>query len=86
MNTTPTMTLTTRSEASRVREIIESALREHHACGDCGEQMGIAEHDGRLWIECASLHGRTGLRHTLSSAFHERHRLWLPTGELVAAA
>ncbi len=83
--TTPTP-LTTPTDAGRAREIIESALRDHHACSDCGEAMGIAEHGGKIWIECASLHTRTGLRHAFSSAFHERHRLWLPTGELAAAA
>lgn len=86
MNETTTPTLSTWTEAGRVREIIESALREHQLCADCGEPMGIAEHDGRLWVECASLHTRSGLRHAFGAAFHERHRLWLPTGELVAAA
>jgi hypothetical protein len=86
MNDMTDRNLTTPSEAGRVREIIESALREHQLCADCGEPMGIAEHDGRLWVECASLHARRGVRHAFSAAFHERHRLWLPTGELLAAA
>ncbi len=86
MNETTTPTLSTWTEAGRAREIIESALREHQACADCGEPMGIAEHGGKLWVECASLHTRSGFRHAFTAAFHERHRLWLPTGELAAAA
>lgn len=79
-------TLMTRTEADRAREIIESALREHHACGDCGQPMGIVEHGDGLWIECASLRTRRGFWRTLAEAFHERHPLDLPVGDLGLAA
>ena len=78
--------LTTRSEADRARETIEMAFREHHACADCGQPMGIAEHGSRLWIECTSLRSRHGLRLMLAEAFHERHAIDLPVDDLVLAA
>ncbi len=79
-------TLMTRTEADRAREIIESALREHQVCGDCGQPMGIVEHGDELWIECASLRTRRGFWHAFSEAFHERHPLDLPVGEVSLAA
>lgn len=78
--------LTTRNEDDRAREMIESALRDHHVCADCGEPMGIAEHGSRLWIECASLRSRHGFRRILAEAFHERHAIDLPVHELAPAA
>jgi len=78
--------LTTRNEEDRARETIEMALRDHHACADCGQPMGIAEHGSRLWIECASLRSRHGLRLAFAEAFHERHAIDLPMDEMVLAA
>jgi hypothetical protein len=78
--------LTTRDEDDRARDIIESALRDHHACADCGQPMGIAEHGSRLWIECASLRSRHGFRLMLAEAFHERHAIDLPMDQQALAA
>ena len=78
--------LTTRSEADRAREVIESAYRDHDVCEVCGQPMGIAEHGSQLWIECASLRSRHGLRLRLAEGFHERHAIDLPVGDLVLAA
>jgi hypothetical protein len=78
--------LTTRNEADRARETIEMALRDHRACADCGQPMGIAEHGSRLWIECASLRSRRGLRLAIAEAFHERHAIDLPVDDLSLAA
>ena len=55
-------------------------------CGDCGQPMGIVEHGDELWIECASLRTRRGFWHAFSEAFHERHPLDLPVGEVSLAA
>jgi ribosomal protein S27AE len=78
--------LTTRSEADRARDTIESALRDHHACAECGQPMGIAEHGSRLWVECGSLRSRRGIRLMLAEAIHERHAIDLPVDELALAA
>jgi hypothetical protein len=78
--------LTTRSEADRAREMIESAYRDHDLCAACGQPMGIVEHGSRLWIECVSLRSLHGLRLMLAEGFHERHAIDLPVGDMAAAA
>jgi len=79
-------TLTTRNDADRARDIVELALRDHTFCTTCGETMGIAEHGRDLWIECASLRSRTGLRLRFEEAMHERHLIDLPMRGLDLAA
>ncbi len=76
----------TPSDADRAREAIEGALREHDFCATCGEPMGIVERGAELWIECASLRGQRGLRRLFGEAFHERHPIALPLGDLGLAA
>ena len=44
------------------RERIEMAWREGDFCRTCGQPMTIEVHRGSLWIECASLRSRRGIR------------------------
>ena len=67
------------------RERIESALHDLRSCTACGQPMTVAVRGDELWVECESLRAKTGLRLGFSAGFHDRHRVELPEGVLVAA-
>jgi hypothetical protein len=78
--------LMTTTDATRAREAVDRAFREHTNCRMCGEAMRLDERNGGLWIECASLRSRTGLRLWIEQGLHDRHRIDLPETEPVLAA
>jgi hypothetical protein len=67
------------------RERIDAALRYDDFC-TCGAPMSAEVRDGTLWIECASLRTRHGLRLLISSGFHDRRRIDLPGSDYSIAA
>jgi len=69
----------------RARDRIEATLRALTYCRQCGSSMRVAVRDAEMWVECASLGSKSGLRLGISAGFHDRHRVELPEGVLVAA-
>jgi hypothetical protein len=69
----------------RARERIEAAMRDLDYCTGCGRSMSVAVRDAEMWVECASLGSKTGLRLGIAAGFHDRHRIELPEGVLAAA-
>jgi hypothetical protein len=69
----------------RARERIEAALRDLTYCRQCGGSMRIAVRGAEMWVECASLGSKSGLRLGISAGFHDRQRVELPEGVLAAA-
>lgn len=79
--------LMTTTEAVRAHEAVDRAFRDHTHCRMCGESMRLDDHGDRLWIECASLRSRRGIRLWIEQGLHDRHRIDLPeTGLDLAAA
>ena len=68
------------------RERIEMAWREGDFCRTCGQPMTIEVHRGSLWIECASLRSRRGIRLRLATRLHDGHEIDLPDDGMVQAA
>lgn len=71
-------TRTTINPEDTARERIEAAIDEApHACA-CGRPMVIGTHGDSLWVECESLQGKSGIRLTLASGFHDWREIELP--------
>ncbi len=79
----PTRTMT--ADLDRARERIDTALREHDHCQACGQPMQIRARGGVLWLECATLGERDGLRFLLSAGLHDRYALDLSVDGRMAA-
>lgn len=67
------------------RERIEAAMHDLTSCTACGGSMRVDVRGEELWVECESLRSKTGLRLEFSAGFHDRQRIELPEGVLVAA-
>lgn len=78
-------TFTMPTDLDLARERIEMAWRDYRFCRDCGQPMVIETHDAALWIECASLRSRRGLRLLLAAGLHERHAIDLPAEVAIPA-
>ncbi len=79
----PTRTMT--ADLDLARERIDTALRDHDYCRACGQPMQIRARDGELWLECASLGERRGIRFLLSAGLHDRYALDLSVNGAMAA-
>jgi hypothetical protein len=69
----------------QAREQIEAAMRDLTWCTACGRSMLVVVRGEEMWVECASLGSKTGLRLGLAAGFHDRHHVELPEGVLAAA-
>ena len=79
-------TITMRTDQDIARERIETAWQRYPTCTACGSPMRMELRGDTLWIECATFRGLTGLRHTLATGFHDRHRVEIDSGTLLAPA
>ncbi len=67
------------------RERIEAAMHDLTYCTVCGGSMRVSVRGAEMWVECDSLHAKSGLRLAFSAGFHDRFRIELPEGILAAA-
>jgi hypothetical protein len=78
-----------RSDGAAVeRRTTSSNGRPLHAltyCAQCGGWMRVDVRGAEMWVECESLRSKSGLRLAISAGFHDRRRVELPGGVLVAA-
>ena len=60
-------------------------MRDLTCCATCGRPMLVVVRDEEMWVECASLGSKTGLRLSFAAGFHDRQHIELPEGVLAAA-
>lgn len=68
-----------------ILEVIEDSQRSFPTCEACSAPAVPAEHDGAIWLECATLSEHRSRLRRLTSWGHTR-KLLVPADEVAAAA